>query len=113
MNGQHRWRCDTPTGVWFAPSGRRGAAFALICPGSDTTPGMPTPEERLSQLGLSLPEPPKPVAAYIPSRRTGNLLFVSGQIPAKDGQLIARGSVPSQVSMDAARDCARQCVLNG
>src|SRR5205085_607950 len=52
-------------------------------------------------------------AAYIPSRRAGNLLFVSGQIPVKDGQLIARGVIPSQVSMDTARECARQCVLNG
>lgn len=72
-----------------------------------------TPESRLSALGLSLPLPPKPVAAYIPFRRTGNLIFVSGQIPSVNGELMARGSVPSQVSIDKAIACARQCVLNG
>jgi enamine deaminase RidA (YjgF/YER057c/UK114 family) len=74
---------------------------------------MPTPEERLSSLGLTLPEPPKPVAAYIPSRRAGNLLFVSGQLPVLNGTLIAKGSVPDQVSLEVAQQCARQCVLNG
>jgi enamine deaminase RidA (YjgF/YER057c/UK114 family) len=70
-------------------------------------------DARLAELGLKLPEAPKPVAAYIPSRRVGNLLFVSGQIPMRDGQLIARGSVPGQVSLERAQECARQCVLNG
>lgn len=72
-----------------------------------------TPEERLARLGLTLPSPPAPVAAYIPSRRVGNLLFVSGQIPLRDGQLMATGAVPDPVSLETARECARQCVLNG
>jgi enamine deaminase RidA (YjgF/YER057c/UK114 family) len=71
------------------------------------------PEARLTELGLVLPEAPKPVAAYIPWRRVGNLLFVSGQIPMREGKLIAKGSVPDQVSLEQARECARQCVLNG
>ncbi len=70
------------------------------------------PESRLAALGLKLPEPPKPVAAYIPFRRTGNLLFVSGQIPMRDGRLIAQGRVPGEVSIEQAKECARQCVLN-
>jgi enamine deaminase RidA (YjgF/YER057c/UK114 family) len=69
--------------------------------------------DRLGQLGLTLPTPPKPVAAYIPSRRSGSLLFIAGQIPMKDGQLVAKGSVPTQVSVEQAIAAARQCVLNG
>lgn len=76
-------------------------------------PTPPNPDQRLAELGLVLPTPPSPVAAYIPSRRAGNLLFISGQIPVRDGQLIAKGSVPGQVSLEVARQCARQCVLNG
>lgn len=74
---------------------------------------MSDPESRLAAMGLSLPAPPVPVAAYIPFRRAGNLLFISGQIPLRDGALMAKGSIPSQVSIEVARDCARQCVLNG
>jgi enamine deaminase RidA (YjgF/YER057c/UK114 family) len=62
---------------------------------------------------MTLPTPPSPVAAYIPYRRVGNLLFVSGQIPMREGQLIAKGSVPRQDSLEAAQEGARQCVLNG
>jgi enamine deaminase RidA (YjgF/YER057c/UK114 family) len=72
----------------------------------------PDPEAVLTQLGLSLPTPPAPVAAYIPSRRTGSLLFISGQIPMKNGTLMATGVVPSQVSLETARACAEQCTLN-
>jgi enamine deaminase RidA (YjgF/YER057c/UK114 family) len=71
------------------------------------------PESKLAELGLALPAVAKPVAAYLPFRRSGNLLFIAGQIPMKDGALIAKGAVPSQVSMEQAADCARQCVLNG
>jgi enamine deaminase RidA (YjgF/YER057c/UK114 family) len=71
------------------------------------------PETRLASLGLVLAEPAKPVAAYIPARRAGNLLFIAGQIPLRAGKLIAEGPVPSRVSLEEARECARQCVLNG
>lgn len=70
------------------------------------------PEAVLAQLGLSLPTPPAPVAAYIPCRRSGDLLFISGQIPMKEGKLMATGVVPSQVGMEEARACAEQCTLN-
>ena len=69
-------------------------------------------EAVLAEMGLKLPEAPKPVAAYIPWRRTGNLVFVSGQIPMREGQLVAKGSVPGQVSVEQAQEAARQCVLN-
>ncbi len=68
--------------------------------------------ERLAQLGLAIPAPPKPVASYIPSVRTGNLLFISGQLPFRDGVLLATGKVPSAVAIERAQECSRQCVLN-
>ncbi len=71
------------------------------------------PEAKLAALGITLPEPPKPVASYIPFRRSGDLIFVSGQIPLREGKLIHAGSVPGQVTLDQARECARQCLLNG
>lgn len=72
-----------------------------------------TPEQRLAELKLTLPAVAKPVAAYLPFRRSGNLLFIAGQIPMREGALIAKGAVPSQVSIEQAVECARQCVLNG
>ncbi len=78
---------------------------------------MPDLLVRLQQMGLSLPPVAKPVASYIPAvlvpGGVGNLVFVSGQIPMRDGALIATGTVPGAVSLEKARDCARQCVLNG
>jgi enamine deaminase RidA (YjgF/YER057c/UK114 family) len=73
----------------------------------------PDPEARLAELGIALPAPYAPVAAYIPTRRAGNLLVISGQVPLRAGKLIAEGPVPSRVSPETARECARQCVLNG
>ncbi|MFA6044455.1 MAG: RidA family protein [Phycisphaerales bacterium] len=70
-------------------------------------------EATLTELGLSLPPAPKPAGAYIPTRRSGNLVFVAGQIPMAAGQMIATGSVPGAVSMEVAQRCAVQCVLNG
>jgi enamine deaminase RidA (YjgF/YER057c/UK114 family) len=70
-------------------------------------------EQQLAALGLTLPPAPKPVASYIPAVRSGNLIFVSGQLPFKDGQLLATGPVPSACSIEAAQAAARQCVLNG
>ncbi len=69
-------------------------------------------EEKLADLGLSLPQPPKPVAAYVPCVRSGNLIVVSGQLPMAAGQLLFRGRVPSVVDIEQATECARQCTLN-
>lgn len=67
---------------------------------------------RIEELGLVLPDPPRPVAAYVPCVRSGSLLFISGQIPFRGGALIARGPVPSRASVDLAIEAARQCGLN-
>lgn len=69
--------------------------------------------KRLQQLGIQLPQPPKPVAAYIPAIRVGNLIHVSGQLPLLEGKLLFTGSVPEVVSVEQAQAAARQCLLNG
>lgn len=88
-------------------------------PPTSPTPAQPadpaplSPETRLAELGLTLPPPPKPVAAYIPTKQAGSLLFVSGQVPLRDGAMLATGTVPGVVPLEVAQACARQCVLNG
>ncbi|QGJ70348.1 Endoribonuclease L-PSP [Planctomycetales bacterium 10988] len=69
-------------------------------------------EEKLASLGLQLPPPPKPVAAYIPCLRSGNTLLVSGQLPFAEGKLLAIGKVPTDSSLETVQLAARQCVLN-
>jgi enamine deaminase RidA (YjgF/YER057c/UK114 family) len=71
-----------------------------------------TIEEKLRQMGLELPEPAAPVAAYVPTVRTGNLVFVSGQVPREKGELKFRGHLGSDVSLEDGRMAARLCALN-
>ena len=73
---------------------------------------MSTPEERLAALGMTVPDVAPPVAAYIPAVRSGNLVFTSGQLPMRSGQLMATGKVGGEVSQEEAVACARQCGLN-
>ena len=76
---------------------------------------MSTPAERLSELGLELPAPPEPVAAYVRAVRTGSLLFTSGQLPVVDGELVAAGLVAEgsdQVPPERARELAATAALN-
>ncbi|NOZ26107.1 MAG: RidA family protein [Nitrospirae bacterium] len=69
-------------------------------------------EQRLKELGIELPAAPSPVGSYTPALKTGNLLFLSGILPLKDGVLIAEGIVGRDVEIDAAREAARQAVIN-
>lgn len=71
------------------------------------------PEESLAKLGLALPAPVKPVAAYVPTVRVGNLVFVAGQIPMVDGKLPKTGRLGENVSLEEGQELARRCVLNG
>ena len=73
---------------------------------------MPTPEERLQQLGVSLPPPAAPVAAYIPCVRTGNLVYVSGQVPLVDGKPSHTGRLGDDVGLEDGRAAARTCAIN-
>ncbi|MDF2745304.1 MAG: Endoribonuclease, partial [Actinomycetia bacterium] len=73
---------------------------------------MPTPEERLQELGVSLPSPAAPVAAYIPCVRTGNLVYVSGQVPTVDGKPTHLGHLGGEVGLEDGRAAARTCAIN-
>ena len=67
---------------------------------------------RLGELGITLPSVVAPVAAYVPARRSGNLVFTAGQVPFVDGKLPATGKVGAEVDADTAKDLARICALN-
>ena len=69
-------------------------------------------QARLTQLGILLPPAPKPIASYVPAVAAGSLLYVSGQLPLREGKLLHTGKVPDQVSIEAGQEAARQCVLN-
>lgn len=71
-----------------------------------------TPEQRLADLGLTLPQVPKPLAAYVPAVRSGSLVFTSGQLPTVDGALLKAGKVGAEVSADEAKQLAERCALN-
>jgi enamine deaminase RidA (YjgF/YER057c/UK114 family) len=73
---------------------------------------MPTPEERLQELGVDLPAPAVPVAAYVPCVRTGNLVYVSGQVPSLDGKPTHLGHLGDDVDLEAGRAAARTCAVN-
>jgi enamine deaminase RidA (YjgF/YER057c/UK114 family) len=68
--------------------------------------------EKLQSLGVTLPPVSGPFGSYVPARRVGNLVFVSGQLPMRDGKLMATGPVPSRCPVDDARAAARQCAIN-
>ncbi|WP_054953002.1 RidA family protein [Flaviflexus massiliensis] len=73
---------------------------------------MATPSTRLGELGLELPPVAAPLAAYVPSKVTGNMARSSGQLPFKDGELTLTGKVGAEVSLDEAYEAARLCALN-
>jgi enamine deaminase RidA (YjgF/YER057c/UK114 family) len=73
---------------------------------------MPTPEERLEQLGVTLPAPAAPVAAYVPCVRTGNLVYVSGQLPLVDGNPSHLGRLGADVGPEEGAAAARRCAVN-
>jgi enamine deaminase RidA (YjgF/YER057c/UK114 family) len=70
-------------------------------------------EQKLVQLGLELPAPPKPVANYVPVVKTGDLLFLSGVLPSRDGQLLMTGKLGQNLTIDQGMEAARVAVLNG
>lgn len=71
------------------------------------------PEAKLAELGITLPMPTPPVAAYVPTVRTGNLVFISGQGPFKDDAFAYTGKVGRDVSLEEARDAARLTCISG
>ena len=73
---------------------------------------MTTPTQRLAELGIPLPEVVPPVAAYVPAVVTGRYVYTSGQLPMRDGEMIAVGLVDADVDPDTAKECARQSAIN-
>ena len=73
---------------------------------------MTTPSARLAELGITLPQVATPAGSYLPTARTGNLLFTAGQLPFVDGRLPATGKVGAEVSPEDAKEYARLAGLN-
>ena len=67
---------------------------------------------RLAELGITLPAVAKPLAAYVPAVRTGNLVYTSGQLPIKSGELTHIGKVGAEVPPEQGKIAARTCALN-
>ena len=69
-------------------------------------------EHRLTELGITLPSPPNPVATYVPSVQVGDLLFISGMVPSRDGRVVFRGKVGREISKEQAYEAATLALLN-
>jgi enamine deaminase RidA (YjgF/YER057c/UK114 family) len=69
-------------------------------------------KEKIESLGLTLPVAALPVAAYVPAVKTGNLVFVAGQLPLVDGKIVKEGKVGKEVTLEEAKDMAQVCALN-
>lgn len=71
-----------------------------------------SPEDRLRDLGIELPEAPAPLGSYVPVVRAGNLLFLSGILPLVNGRLLRQGRVGENIGVDEAREDARRAAVN-
>lgn len=69
-------------------------------------------EAKIREMGLTLPPVPEPIAEYLPAKRVGDLVYVSGQGPIKDGEFLYLGKVGGEVSLEEGYQSARQCCLN-
>jgi|SRR5699024_1199148 len=69
-------------------------------------------EKRIKELGFRLPVPPKPAASYIPTQQTGSLIFTSGQLCTKEGKLLYKGKLGSDLTIEQGKKAARQALLN-
>ncbi len=69
-------------------------------------------KEKIESLGLTLPVAALPIAAYVPAVKTGNLVFVAGQLPLVDGKIVKEGKVGNEVTPEEAKEMAQVCALN-
>ena len=69
-------------------------------------------EDRIKELGIELPEAPTPMGSYLPWAKAGKLVFVSGQLPRKEGKIVYQGRVPTEIGMELAKEGAEICALN-
>src|SRR3990172_11211661 len=72
-----------------------------------------TPEEKLRSLGIELPEIPKPLGSYMPFARSGNLVYLSGMLPLREGKLTVTGRVGEAIALAEAAEAARTAAING
>lgn len=72
----------------------------------------PMIRSKLESIGITLTRSATTYGAYIPAKRVGKLVYTAGQLPMKDGTLIATGPVPSRTTLETAQSAARQCVVN-
>jgi len=73
---------------------------------------MSTPEQRIEELGLTLPAVAPPVAVYVPAVRTGSYVYTSGQLPMVDGKLPLTGKVGAEITPEQGKELAARCALN-
>jgi enamine deaminase RidA (YjgF/YER057c/UK114 family) len=71
-----------------------------------------TVDDRLAELGITLPDPPPPLATFEPVVRSGVLVYTSGQIAERDGQLVSSGVLGADVDVAAGQEAARTCAVN-
>lgn len=72
-----------------------------------------TPEDKLKKMGIQLPEPTKPLASYVPGVIEDDWLYISGQLPLKDGQLVYKGKLGADIDLKAGYEAAKLCAING
>ncbi len=70
------------------------------------------PEKNIQELGLTLPQPPAAAGSYVPAVRTGNLLYLAGTLPMRDGKIVYAGKVGQEINLVQAAEAAQLCTLN-
>lgn len=73
---------------------------------------MTSPEQRLKEMGIELPAAPSPLGSYVPCVQSGNLIFLSGMLPLRQGNLIRTGRVGDALSLAEAQEEAKQAAIN-
>ncbi|MBO8159121.1 RidA family protein [Thermosyntropha sp.] len=69
-------------------------------------------EERLKELGIAVPEAARPLAAYVPALKSGEFVYISGQLPIKEGELVYAGKLGRDLSLEEGRKAAEICLIN-
>lgn len=98
--------------ITFLPEARAAAPAGAASAAPVAAPAKSSPEARLKDLGVTLPQAPKPMASYVPVVRAGNLLFLAGQGPISEGKPLFTGKVGAQLTEEEGNRAARAAILN-
>ena len=90
------------------PAYRKKCCWSYRCSHS-----VPVLKGKLIELGLVLPHVSAPLAAYVPARISGNLIYISGQLPMRDGALMRTGALQTEEEVEEGQEAMAQCFLNG